>query len=511
MNSSEDLDGEERSRFRRGARARLEALRQLRRELPENPGPSMVALARLATFLHEGAERLGFPAVAHAAGVLAGATAEELEEAADELGAVLQELAGTGQPTRVLVVEDDPTTVQLVRAVLEREGCRVEAVSMAGEARARIREEPPDLLLLDLVLPDLDGRLLLMELRSREELRHIPVVAVSGRTGGAVRAECFAYGADGFVAKPVDRQQLVETVSPLFGRSSPAAPEMRALAHVEERDQLGRRFRELQEARRRNPDSNRRLTAALMEVDTEPEDGGGQEDSEVEGRGTRERVAGLATALRSYMGGHDVVGRWSPAELLLLAPERRPEELAEGLELLRESVDDPVRRFSGGVVPVSADDELVDVVARAQRLLARQDGSPAIETVEEHPDPLPSRSVVIAEDDPVTATLIRHYMERAGMTVEVKENGKDAWEAVRSLRPALVVLDVQMPGMDGLEVLARLRREEATGDTRIIMLTSLGGDDNIARAFELGADDYVVKPFSPGEFMARALRLVRNG
>ena len=85
-------------------------------------------------------------------------------------------------------------------------------------------------------------------------------------------------------------------------------------------------------------------------------------------------------------------------------------------------------------------------------------------------------------------------------------DGASACEAAPRLRPALAILDVKMPGMDGFEVLRRLRAEPALRHTPVMMLTSMGSEHDVVRGLQLGADDYIVKPFSPVELVARVHR-----
>ena len=74
----------------------------------------------------------------------------------------------------------------------------------------------------------------------------------------------------------------------------------------------------------------------------------------------------------------------------------------------------------------------------------------------------------------------------------------------------MAILDVQMPGMDGFELLARLKEDRRTRGVRTIVFTSMGRESDVSRGFQLGADDYLVKPFSPRELLARVLRLIRE-
>jgi CheY-like chemotaxis protein len=114
--------------------------------------------------------------------------------------------------------------------------------------------------------------------------------------------------------------------------------------------------------------------------------------------------------------------------------------------------------------------------------------------------------VVIADDDPAVLSLVRTALENFGMECHPAKNGSDALTSVRSLRPHAAVLDVNMPGKDGYEVLAAIRREDLP--VRVLLLTARQQESDIVRGFNLGADDYVVKPFSPLELVARLKRLL---
>jgi DNA-binding response OmpR family regulator len=115
--------------------------------------------------------------------------------------------------------------------------------------------------------------------------------------------------------------------------------------------------------------------------------------------------------------------------------------------------------------------------------------------------------VVLAEDDPKQAELVRRYLERERHTVSVVHDGRTALEEVRSSRPDLLVLDVMLPGVDGLDVCRILRRES---DLPVLMLTARSTEDDLLLGLDLGADDYVTKPFSPRELMARVRTLLRR-
>jgi two-component system alkaline phosphatase synthesis response regulator PhoP len=118
--------------------------------------------------------------------------------------------------------------------------------------------------------------------------------------------------------------------------------------------------------------------------------------------------------------------------------------------------------------------------------------------------------VQIVEDSPDIAELIRHYLLRAGYDTVVFGSGRDALLSARQTPPDLVVLDIMLPGMDGLQVCQALRSEPATAAIPILMLTAKGEEADRVRGLELGADDYVTKPFSPKELVARVAALLRR-
>jgi len=118
--------------------------------------------------------------------------------------------------------------------------------------------------------------------------------------------------------------------------------------------------------------------------------------------------------------------------------------------------------------------------------------------------------VLIVEDDPDIAGLLRHTLQRAEYTVDVLASGSAVLTRVAAEPPDLIVLDLMLPGMDGLHVCQALRRDRATAAIPILMLTARGGEEDRVRGLELGADDYVTKPFSPKEVAARVGALLRR-
>jgi DNA-binding response OmpR family regulator len=115
--------------------------------------------------------------------------------------------------------------------------------------------------------------------------------------------------------------------------------------------------------------------------------------------------------------------------------------------------------------------------------------------------------ILVVEDDPTVSEVVVKYLEREGFEVETVGDGNAALERAGAERPDLVVLDIMLPGIDGLEVCRRIR---AQAPVPIIMLTALGEESDRVIGLELGADDYVAKPFSPRELTARVKAVLRR-
>lgn len=118
--------------------------------------------------------------------------------------------------------------------------------------------------------------------------------------------------------------------------------------------------------------------------------------------------------------------------------------------------------------------------------------------------------VLIVEDESDIARLMKFHLEREGYEAHVASTGRVALEATERLQPGLIILDIMLPDLDGLEVCRRLKREAATKDIPIVMVTARGEESDVVVGLELGAEDYVTKPFSPRVLVARVKAVMRR-
>jgi two-component system alkaline phosphatase synthesis response regulator PhoP len=122
---------------------------------------------------------------------------------------------------------------------------------------------------------------------------------------------------------------------------------------------------------------------------------------------------------------------------------------------------------------------------------------------------MPTR-ILIVEDDPDIAELVARYLDKAGFITERAASGREALQTIAARPPELLVLDLMLPQVDGLEVCRLVRANETTAAIPIIMLTARAEESERIVGLELGADDYLAKPFSPNELVARVRALLRR-
>jgi two-component system phosphate regulon response regulator PhoB len=118
--------------------------------------------------------------------------------------------------------------------------------------------------------------------------------------------------------------------------------------------------------------------------------------------------------------------------------------------------------------------------------------------------------ILVVDDEPDIVALVVYHLAKAKYRVSTAASGPDALALAKRERPALVVLDLMLPGMSGFDVLARLRQEPDTAGVAVLMLTARKDEPDRIRGLELGADDYLTKPFSPQELVLRVAAILRR-
>ena len=204
-------------RFRESVPSHLELLEKARAELDRDPVEAAAALRRFARFVSEEADRLQLNSLRRPAGELIEAAAFDLAVHVEALEVALTALLPEQEThLHILIVEDESTSALLVRRVLEGDDREVRVVGTAKAARRALERDLFDLVVLDLILPDADGRHLLMELSREVDASRTSVIVVTAKGTATTRAECFAYGARAFLEKPLDPEELGRVTTDLL-------------------------------------------------------------------------------------------------------------------------------------------------------------------------------------------------------------------------------------------------------------------------------------------------------
>jgi CheY-like chemotaxis protein/HPt (histidine-containing phosphotransfer) domain-containing protein len=209
--------------YRQAVVGRMAELQAALREAQSGVMASDDTLRRIAHSLRGSGATYGFPEVTEAAGQLEDAHTGDLEQRAQQLMVVLRGvIEGGPKPRRVLIVDDDPEILLLLRTVLAVEGRELTTAENGYEASAQLDKGNFSLIILDLLLPDVDGQDILKRIRADARYANTPVVVLSAKTTTTTRRECEELGATAFFEKPFDPEAVAAAVAAQIQRASDA-------------------------------------------------------------------------------------------------------------------------------------------------------------------------------------------------------------------------------------------------------------------------------------------------
>jgi diguanylate cyclase (GGDEF)-like protein len=502
--------------YRQGLTARIGALETARRALREKAPDAMATIRRLAHALHGSGGTYGFPEVSEAARLVEMAPESTLDEEVERLLQVLRPIAATDtSKVGILVVEDDPDMARVLEMRLAAPNREVLVAGSATEAESILDEHEVALIILDLVLPDRDGRNVLIRLRERPGTAALPVIVLSGKGRGAPQTECFALGADAYFEKPVDLNTLAAAVATRLQRTGEVSREARQdpLTGLPNRAA----FREACERaralalRKREP-----LSLGILDLDRFKS----VNDKHGHAKGD-EVLRRAATVIARSLRSSDLLARWGGEEFVVLLPNANQRGAVQCLERALQALRrerflgaDGVEfgvTYSAGVVQYPEGATIEEAVSKADRLLylAKVAGRNRVLGADEESSPPGSRILLAGGDAGLAAATAEHFGP-LGLQVDHIAGAGAAIAAALDGSVALVLLDMKVPALDGALALKELRQSSAFGSVPIIVLADSSSEQDIVRSFELGADDYIVKPFSPAELLARAHRLLKR-
>ena len=485
-----------RTRFVAGFTQRLSAIGALIESLERGSGGALIPLREAAHKLAGLGGVLGFPTVSEQASVLEHALAEPVTDytivrtAASRMGeGFSRDLAGNApswaqdagrapHAARILLVEDDQEQRRVAASGLRSAGYRVVTAESGPEAMETARLEQPDLILLDVDLPGLDGMAVCRQIKLEPALASVPVIFCTARSGLMDRMAGLTLGADDYITKPFAPSELLMRIKRLVSRAAPApAPAPAAVNGLLPFELFATAARA---ALSRGP-------AALVLVRVAAQD-----------------LDRLTARCADDLRRRDILGRFSDTHLVMMAPELTAAAARSVLQAILEKTP----KIEGAAIGVADSSATAPDGATLETMLSQADLALAADRVARSGSQPGRTTVLIAEDDPDVLHIVDARLRAAGYRTVLTLDGQQTLDALDRESPAVVLLDLMMPKLTGFDVLMRLR-ERPGPRPKTIVLSARGRDEDVARAFELGADDYVTKPFNPDELVARIARLTR--
>ena len=463
-----------------------ETLEALLSALAEDPDPVPVVFQGRSRSLDE---RLQAVTLGARVFVDRDASAEALMGRAESLLAE----AAPGE-ARVLAVDDDPAVLRVLTFILRGAGFGVRTLDSPLEFWHTLEAVEPDLLLLDVEMPEVNGYQLCRAVRADPRWADLPVFFLTARSNPSDIIAGFEAGGDDFVVKPVAGPELLARVENRLARlGQPTQDPVDRDTGLATRSAAEQRLTTQLALATRYDDVVTVAMIRLAPTSEEPVD---------------EHLTELSQNLHGDARPEDIVARWGKHELLVA---RYGDEAAETHRWLDRFVPSGAVQISMGLATFPDDAPAGSLVERAVADLEGQEsrGRPGATPAPGAPDQVDA-DIVVVEDDVALGTLLTQTLDERGYNTHWIQDGAEAAELLTgedpSLRASLIILDVGLPGMDGLTLLRQLARDKITRRTRVLMLTARAAESEVVKALELGAFDHVPKPFSVSELIHRVRR-----
>jgi len=407
----------------------------------------------------------------------------------------------------ILVIEDNALNLKLVRSLLTLGGYRVLDVEDAEAGIEIASQRLPDLILMDIQLPGMDGLEATRILKSQEKTRDIPVVALTAyaMTGDDIKAR--EAGCEGYITKPLNTRTFLETINKyLTQKSAVNGP----AAHGSHRHKC--RILVVDD----DPLNVKLLSAKLPADQFEVLPAlSGKEAVRLTMEENPDLI--LLDIMMPEMDGYEVSHRLktNPATenipIILVTALDDPQDKIRGFEA---GADEFLNKPVNDIELLTRIKSLLRLKQYREQLLSRTQSDKGFSIEPASPDPVEAAvcraRILLVEDNPKDSLMIRSMLAGEPYLIDTVRTGEEALEQVQQEPFDLVLLDVLLPGWDGFEVCRQLKGLHQTRDTQIVLITCLSDLDNRVRGVELGADDYLIKPVDSRELKARIKVLVKK-
>lgn len=419
---------------------------------------------------------------------------------------------------RLLLIDDDEVLRSFLKRRLQTEGYQVDEAGDIRTAERMLREEPYQLIVLDLMMYPDSGYQLFEFLKDDPTLKWIPLIVLSGRDDSKDKIRCFRLGADDYVTKPFHYKELEARIYSLLMRRK----QFEELAF---RDALtgvyNRRYfdHELQLECKRAQRYQFPLSIGFLDIDRfkAVNDTYGHHIGDM-------ALQGLGYTLQKLLRSTDLLARYGGEEFVIVFPETKGELAVKQLEeILAQLHQNPIVQheglelsitFSAGVAEWSPDNSIEQWLRSADHAMyqAKKQGRDRVllhrgdQIVEVTEKDKPKR-VLLADDDAIIRSILTSKLSSFVEIIQAHD-GVEAYEKLCSEKVDVCILDGIMPNMDGFTLLERIKSDQTFADVKVLMLSGRKKEEDVIRGLRLGADDYMSKPFSLIELELRVKRLL---
>lgn len=437
---------------------------------------------------------------------------------------------------KILLLEDNEINRDMMVRRLERRGFEVVVGGNGAEAVPMAISEAPALILMDMSMPVMDGWEATEQLKRSAQVNHIPVIALTAHAMAGDREKALAVGCDGYDTKPIDFERLVgkieallpaelaeETPTPEAGATGNTPVERLLLRHLrhelctpinavigyseilidEVSENMGKAVAQettAQEIARQLKEDLEKVHAAglqlLASTDTILNPAQLKHNpvaQDISSFGTRVRLE-LLTPLSTVMGYCEMLLEDAPQSL-----QSDLERIDTSAKLLLGMINDIVNLAQQQLQTLKGHSSLASRLQMdnpANHAFA-QTADKLIRSVRESSSKVSGGNILVVDDNEINCDLLSRQLERQGYVVSTVTSGVQALDMLNEIAYDLVLLDIFMPDMNGLEVLGRIKRNAAWQTMPVIMISALDELHSVVHCIEMGAEDFLSKPFNP--------------
>ena len=454
------------------------------------------------------------------------------------------------RPARILVADDDPSSLLVLVRSLEKAGHDVSTAGDGSKVAEIARQYEPDLILLDVAMPHPDGFAVCRALKAQEVTSEIPVIFVTALSEAEQVLQAFSAGGRDVISKPFTTLEVLARVDVhLRLRCAEQALQIRngeleelntELFNLSRLDPLTKLLNRrswdemVAQEHERFLRHGHAYSVVMIDVDhfKAYNDACGHQAGD-------DGLCRIADAITAICRRVDFVGRYGGEEFVVLAPETDAESVVKLADRIRRAIwalaiphpgrnsDARITASLGVAVSVDGQTSWEDILKRTEEALfvAKRAGRNMVYADHGHRATPPATGtepsaqspesedhridVLVVDDDATNRAVCKGCLERAGYRVREAVDGRAALTQIGDDPPDVVVMDIMMPNMDGLECTRMLRADPDTRDIPIVVVSALARPEDILAGLEAGADEYLSKPIRSSELVLRVQSMAR--